>query len=71
MPTSPDRARPLARLWRHTGGYRRRALAAATASVLNKTFDLAPPFLIGAAVDIVVLGEASFFGAQLGHRLTA
>ena len=41
-------------------------MAAATASVLNKTFDLAPPFLIGAAVDIVVLGEGSFFGAWLG-----
>jgi ATP-binding cassette subfamily B protein len=41
-------------------------MTAAAASVLNKTFDLAPPFLIGAAVDIVVLGEGSFFGAWLG-----
>ena len=66
MPIPRDRARPLARLWRHAGGHRRRVLAASTASVLNKAFDLAPPFLIGAAVDIVVLGEGSFFGAQVG-----
>ncbi len=63
---SRHRSRPLARLWRHAGTYRRRVVAAATASVLNKTFDLAPPFLIGAAVDIVVLGEGSFFGARFG-----
>ena len=63
---SRHRSRPVARLWRHVGTYRRRVVAAATASVLNKTFDLAPPFLIGAAVDIVVLGEGSFFGARFG-----
>jgi len=33
---------------------------ATIASILNKTFDLAPPFLIGAAVDIVVQGDDSF-----------
>ncbi|HEX6257212.1 MAG TPA: ABC transporter transmembrane domain-containing protein, partial [Euzebyales bacterium] len=41
-------------------------LAAAVASVLNKTFDLAPPFLIGAAVDIVVEGEGSFIASRFG-----
>jgi len=35
-------------------------------SVLNKVFDLAPPFLIGMAVDIVVRGEASLVGAVFG-----
>jgi ATP-binding cassette subfamily B protein len=32
-------------------------------SILNKIFDLAPPALIGAAVDIVVRRENSFIGA--------
>jgi ATP-binding cassette subfamily B protein len=41
-------------------------LAAAAASVLNKTFDLAPPFLIGAAVDIVVEGDSSFMATRVG-----
>jgi ATP-binding cassette subfamily B protein len=41
-------------------------LAAAAASVLNKTFDLAPPFLIGAAVDIVVEGDGSFMASRFG-----
>jgi len=54
------RAHPLARLWRHAAGHRRRIVVATIASILNKTFDLAPPFLIGAAVDIVVQGDDSF-----------
>jgi ATP-binding cassette subfamily B protein len=36
-------------------------------SILNKLFDLAPPLLIGAAVDVVVKREASLF-ASLGVR---
>ena len=35
-------------------------------SFLNKVFDLAPPVLIGIAIDIVVEGEESFI-AQLGY----
>ena len=31
-------------------------------SILNKLFDLAPPVLIGAAVDVVVQGEESLIG---------
>jgi ATP-binding cassette subfamily B protein len=34
-------------------------IAASSWSVLNKTFDIAPPMLIGAAVDIVVRQEGS------------
>ena len=34
-------------------------------SFLNKVFDLAPPVLIGIAIDIVVEGEESFI-AQFG-----
>lgn len=44
---------PLRRLWRYGAPYRRRTGWAALHSVLNKLFDLAPPLLIGLAVDVV------------------
>lgn len=53
---------PLVGLWRHATQFQRRIRWASAASVANKVFDLAPPFLIGAAVDIVVQGEDSFMG---------
>ncbi len=56
---------PLLRLWRYAVRHRRRMVLAGTCSVLNKTFDLAPPLLIGAAVDIVVRREGSLL-AELG-----
>ncbi|MEX0825553.1 MAG: ABC transporter ATP-binding protein [Acidimicrobiia bacterium] len=55
----PIRKRPLRRLWRYAAGHRRDVIAASSWSVLNKTFDIAPPMLIGAAVDIVVRQEGS------------
>ncbi|MEC9400378.1 MAG: ABC transporter, partial [Myxococcota bacterium] len=58
---------PLARLWHHARGHRGKIIAASGFSVLNKLFDLAPPALIGAAVDIVVEREESLF-AQLGFK---
>ncbi len=45
--------------------WRNRVRLASLCSVLNKIFDLAPPVLIGAAVDIVVKKEDSFI-ARLG-----
>ena len=36
-------------------------------SILNKLFDLAPPVLIGIAIDIVVEGSDSFLG-NLGYE---
>ncbi|HHC07651.1 MAG TPA: ABC transporter ATP-binding protein [Actinobacteria bacterium] len=51
---------PLGRLWRYAAAHRPRVLLAATWSVLNKTMDLAPPFLIGIAVDVVVRRGDSF-----------
>ena len=54
MVDAPADEHPLRRLWRYAGGHRRAIVFAGTFSVLNKLFDLAPPFLIGAAVDIVV-----------------
>ncbi|MBV1862562.1 MAG: ABC transporter ATP-binding protein/permease [Nannocystaceae bacterium] len=51
---------PLRRLFSYAR-HRRPAIAIATTySVLNKLFDLAPPMLIGAAVDVVVQQENSF-----------
>ena len=62
----PSRQHPLLRLWRYATAHRRRIVWAGTASVLNKALDIAPPFLIGAAVDIVVQGEDSFIADVLG-----
>jgi len=50
----------LFRLFRYARGYRPRILAAAACSILNRFFDLAPPLLIGMAVDIVVERDDSF-----------
>lgn len=56
---------PLRRLLSYAR-HRRPAIAVATTySVLNKLFDLAPPMLIGAAIDVVVQQENSFL-AGLG-----
>ncbi len=56
---------PLKRLLKHARAHRKHTRIAATCSVLNKIFDLAPPVLIGAAIDVVVEKEASFI-AKLG-----
>ncbi|MGK7948372.1 MAG: ABC transporter ATP-binding protein [Xenococcaceae cyanobacterium] len=50
---------PLIRLFKYGRKYRVLIWQAAIASVLNKIFDLAPPALIGAAVDVVVKQENS------------
>lgn len=60
-----DSSPPLVRLFRYARRHRPRLVAAATTSVLNKIFDLAPPLLIGAAVDVVVKRDESFL-AGLG-----
>jgi ATP-binding cassette subfamily B protein len=57
---------PMRRLWSHAGSYRQRARVASMWSVLNKIFDLAPEFLIGAAVDVVVQREDSILGRVSG-----
>ena len=56
---------PLRRLWRYARGHRRRIRLAAACSILNKILDIAPPALIGVAVDIVVEREDSLL-ARLG-----
>jgi ATP-binding cassette subfamily B protein len=51
---------PLERLLRYGRRYRYRIWQASLCSVLNKTFDLAPPVLIGLAVDVVVKQQNSW-----------
>jgi len=63
--TMNRKTHPLIRLWNYARGHRRRIVFASLGSVLNKIFDLAPPALIGAAVDIVVQKEDSLI-AGLG-----
>jgi ATP-binding cassette subfamily B protein len=58
-------AAPLLRLLRHAKPFRRRILAATACSVANKLLDLAPPFIIGAAIDVVVERQDSLV-ARLG-----
>ena len=58
---------PLLRLFRYASSYRVKIYAAASCSVLNKVFDLAPPLLIGAAVDVVVKQEDSLL-ARFGFE---
>jgi len=63
--SSPASPSPLRRLSRYAAPHRRQAWLAILCSVANKLFDLAPPVLIGAAVDIVVQRETSLL-ARLG-----
>lgn len=56
---------PLARLWAHAIHHRRALHVAAFWSFANKVLDLAPPLLIGLAVDVVVQREESWL-ASLG-----
>ncbi|MDJ0903078.1 MAG: ABC transporter ATP-binding protein [Xenococcus sp. MO_188.B8] len=53
---------PLIRLSRYGKKYRALIWQAVICSVLNKIFDLAPPVLIGAAIDVVVQRENSIIG---------
>ena len=58
-------ASPLRRLWKYAANYRGEVILASTWSFLNKAVDIAPPFLIGMAVDVVANGSGSLLG-QLG-----
>ncbi len=60
----PDQ--PLRALWQRQRAYRGRFIAAVIASTINKVADVVPELLIGAAVDVVVRGDASFVGELLG-----
>lgn len=58
-------AHPLPRLLRHARRHHGRVALASGCSFLNKVFDLAPPILIGAAIDVVVEQQDSVL-AQWG-----
>ncbi len=70
-----SRNHPLYRLLNRTRLYRKRVTMAFTFSILNKLFDVMPPMLIGAAVDIVVRRDESFLAAigivEILHQLLA
>ena len=60
-------AHPFIRLTNYARNYRQQIWIATTCSILNKFFDLAPPVLIGAAIDLVLQKEnfwANPFGVQ-------
>ena len=57
---------PLRALWQRYRAYRARFIGAVVASTINKVADVVPELLIGAAVDVVVRGDASFVGEVLG-----
>ncbi len=53
---------PISRLWRYATHHRPQILRASLWSFLNKAFDIAPPLLIGLAIDIVVEQDGSVIG---------
>ncbi|PNW42145.1 UNVERIFIED_CONTAM: ABC transporter [Euhalothece sp. KZN 001] len=50
---------PLSRLFRHSRRYATQIWGAIACSILNTIFDLAPPYLIGVTIDVVVQQENS------------
>ncbi len=72
---SQQTSHPLYRLWNYAVPHRRTMVLASVYSILNKIFDLAPPMLIGAAVDVVVQQQDSLiakFGiVDTGSQLIA
>ncbi len=63
---SPEQ--PLRSLWLRHRKYRRRLVAAVAASTVNKVADVVPELLIGAAVDVVVRGNASLVASLIGDE---
>ncbi|TAD94155.1 MAG: ABC transporter ATP-binding protein, partial [Oscillatoriales cyanobacterium] len=63
----PKSTHPLQRLLKYGRRYRLQAWLATICSFLNKLFDLAPPALIGIAVDVVVKNQDSII-AQWGVK---
>ncbi len=59
-------ASPLQRILRYARSYRHQLFLATLHSILNKLLDLAPPLLIGLAVDTVVDGQGSLLAVHLG-----
>jgi ATP-binding cassette, subfamily B, bacterial len=70
---SNQKGHPLLRLAAYGKAFRGQLIWASTCSVFNKIVDLAPPALIGTAVEIVVEREHSFLGqhgiTNVSHQL--
>ena len=66
-PNPPKSTHPLQRLLKYGRRYRLKTWLASICSFLNKLFDLAPPALIGIAVDVVVKQQDSIL-AQWGIK---
>ncbi len=58
-----SRPSPLGRLLAYMRPHRRTVWLASICSVVNKLFDLAPPYLIAISIDVVINREASFLGS--------
>ncbi|MHA1155066.1 MAG: ABC transporter ATP-binding protein [Candidatus Heimdallarchaeota archaeon] len=63
MPEIANQKKPLLRLFQYSNEFKGRISFAIIFSIFGKLFDLAPPFLIGIAVDIVVYKEESLFAS--------
>ena len=61
-----ESSHPLMRLLSQLRHHRGTVLLASICSILNKVWDLAPPVLIGMAIDVVATREDSFL-AQFGY----
>jgi ATP-binding cassette, subfamily B, bacterial len=53
-------------IWRHSASNRKLILSATSYSILNKIFDIAPPLLIGLAVDVVTRSNNSLLTKYIG-----
>ena len=73
MNSEQDKRHPFVRLLDYAAVYKGRVARATLYSVLGKIFDIAPPVLIGVAVDIVVERQDSLLGrlgiVDLTHQL--
>ena len=73
MSSEQDKRHPFVRLLDYAAVYKGRVARATLYSVLGKIFDIAPPVLIGVAVDIVVERQDSLLGrlgiVDLTHQL--
>ena len=70
-PSTANNRHPFIRLLDYASAYKRRIGIATLYSVLGKIFDIAPPALIGVAVDIVVERQNSLLGRLGVANLTA
>ena len=61
-----ERSHPLLRLLGHLREYRWQVWLASFCSIMNKFWDLAPPILIGMAIDVVTYKEDSML-ADFGY----